>query len=166
MPSVSRETSPVQNSMRAGFSISFRKRAKIFCPHRAIDNSMIAAQRDCHALADDNLILRIHDGFLHNRAHRQNRRLRWIDDGEELLNAIRAQIRDGNRASLIFFWLELLIPRALGEVLHGCELISLSESLLASRMTGVTSPSSTATATEILTLPYWMMASPAHDALM
>ena len=44
-------------------------------------------------------------------------------------------------------------------------LISRRDFFWESRMTGVTRPSSTATATLRFTLPYWMMASPAKLAL-
>src|SRR6185436_15015116 len=59
------------------------------------------------------------DGLFHDRADGEDERLRRVDDRAELLDAIRAEVRDGDRAADVFVRLELLVAGARREVLHG-----------------------------------------------
>ena len=77
---------------------------------------MIRTQSDGQSVPGDNFILRVDHWFFYNRADRQNDRLRRIDDGEEIINAVAAKIGNGERAALIFFGLEFFGAGARGEV--------------------------------------------------
>src|SRR5688572_10654240 len=65
----------------------------------AIYDPVIAAKTDPHALAGDNGSLVIHNRDIADAADAEDRRLRRIDDGGELIHAVRAEIADGNRAA-------------------------------------------------------------------
>src|SRR4051812_29446418 len=69
----------------------------------AIDHAMIGAQADRHALPNDDLLLVIDHGLLHDRADADDQSLWRVDDRAERLDAVTAEIRDGDRAARVFF---------------------------------------------------------------
>src|SRR4051812_37831541 len=83
----------------------------------AIDDAVIRAQPDGHALADDDLVLRVDDRFFHDRADGDDEGLRRVNDRGEALDAVAAEVRDGDRAAGVFVGLELLGAGTAGEVL-------------------------------------------------
>ena len=68
-----------------------------------VDHAMITAQRDVHGVGEREprglAGVRLPAGA--RTTHRQNTRLRWIDDGRERLHPEHAQIRDGEGAALL-----------------------------------------------------------------
>src|SRR5436190_21324887 len=85
----------------------------------AVDDTVIAAEADPHALASNDGALVAHDGDVANAANAEDSGLRRIDDGGELVHAIGAEIADGNRAARELVGAEFLVLRAGGEVFHG-----------------------------------------------
>ena len=61
---------------------------QILRAQRAIDHAMIAAHADAHSLTRNDLVAIVDDRFLHDRADRQNKTLRRIDDGGEIIDAV------------------------------------------------------------------------------
>src|SRR5215207_1625834 len=84
----------------------FAQGAEIFGSDGSVYNAVVAAERNRHAFPDNDLALRIDHWLFHNRSDGQNRRLRWVDDGEELFNAVGPERRDGDRPALKFLWFE------------------------------------------------------------
>src|SRR5262245_16954116 len=84
---------------------------------RTINGPVIGGQRHGHQ----------HRGFdpaaAHHRpllagADRQDGRVRRVDDGGEILDAVHAEVRHGGGAALILLGLELARPRPRREILH------------------------------------------------
>lgn len=80
---------------------------------------MVATEGNAHAVADLDLVAAIHNGFLDDSADREDRGLGGIHDRAELLDAVGAEIGDGDRPACVFLGLELLVTGAESEVLDG-----------------------------------------------
>ena len=66
---------------------------------RSVDGPMIHGHNEIHHIG--NLNISVYDyGLLRPRPHRKNCRLRWIDDGGELLHPVHSEIGDGDAAAL------------------------------------------------------------------
>src|SRR6185295_17806644 len=61
--------------------------------HRAVHHAMIARDRHLHAAPHAELAV-LHHRLLQHRPHREDRALRGIDDGRELLDVEHAEVRD------------------------------------------------------------------------
>ena len=65
----------------------------------AIDDAVIAGERDAHALAHDDLSVN-HDRLGHDGADGQATGLGWVEDRRELVDTVHAQVGDGEGAAL------------------------------------------------------------------
>src|SRR4029453_11141297 len=79
------------------------------CPERAVDGAVIAGQRHAHHLRDLDLATAYHRALLAG-ADGQDRRLRRVDHGGEVVDAVHAEVRHRRGAALIFFRLQLPRP--------------------------------------------------------
>ncbi len=83
-----------------------------------VDHAVITRQSDGHDLRDGGafaVIRRNHRGF--GCAYCENAGLRGVDDGAELLDAEHAEVGDGERATLEFLGLQLLVASTRGQIL-------------------------------------------------
>src|SRR4029450_6007650 len=87
----------------------FAQGSEIFGSDGSVHNAVVAAEGNRHTFPNNDLTLRIDDWFLYNRPDSYYRRLRWIDNREELLDAVRPERRDGDCSALIFLWFEFLV---------------------------------------------------------
>src|SRR5215218_2721324 len=84
--------------------------------HRAVDDAVIAAHRDAHAVAHDGLA--IHDDeLLLARADREDARLGWVDDRGELVDAEHAEVAHRERRAGELLGLESPLAGPLSELL-------------------------------------------------
>src|SRR6476469_8293345 len=86
-----------------------------FGAERAIDDAVIAGERHRHLAHEFDAALRRFDRRTTRSAHREDRRVRRIDDRRELAHAVHAEIGDRRRTALVFGGFELLLARARGE---------------------------------------------------
>ena len=91
---------------------------QVLCAEGAVDDAVIAAHRDRHAMADDDLVAIIEYWHFRDPADCKNETLWRIDDGGKTVDPHAAEIRDGERAALKFFRLHSLVARAMGQILH------------------------------------------------
>ena len=82
--------------------------------HPTVDDAMVAAHGERHAVADHDLVAIINHRDFHDFANGENEALRWIDDSRETVDPHAAEILDGERAALKFFRLHSLVARAIG----------------------------------------------------
>ena len=66
---------------------------------RAVADAVIDADGDFHAVADAERAVFLDDRHFLRRADGENARFRRVDDGEEMLDAVRAQVADGEGAA-------------------------------------------------------------------
>src|SRR5262245_29203981 len=84
-----------------GFFDEHLERLEQLGAQRAVDGAVIDRER-AHHLGPDLDLVADNDGFLLTRTHRQDGRVRRIDDGGDILDAEHAEIGDGRGAALIF----------------------------------------------------------------
>jgi len=84
---------------------------KKLCPDRAVDDAMVTRHRDTHHLVNFNFTVPRHRSFIH-RADGEDRRLRRIDHGSELIDTEHSQIADREGRAQILFRFQLPVPRA------------------------------------------------------
>ena len=65
---------------------------QIFGAERAVDDAMVAAHRDGHAMADHHLIAVVNDWDFCDLAHGENEALGRINDSRETVDAHSAEI--------------------------------------------------------------------------
>jgi hypothetical protein len=65
---------------------------EIFGAKRAVDDAMIAAHRDRHAMADHYLIAVVDNWDLCDSAYGENKALGWINDSRKAVDAHAAKI--------------------------------------------------------------------------
>src|SRR5690606_14219543 len=82
---------------------------------RAVDHTVIAAHGHAHAWPDHDLAV-LYDHLLLDPAHREDRRLRRIDDRGELIDAIHAEVGDGERRPRVLLGRELAFPGTAGQL--------------------------------------------------
>src|SRR6478752_9091659 len=84
---------------------------------RAIDDAVVAAHRDAHAVADHRLA--VHDDeLLLARPDGEDARLGRVDDRGELIDAEHAEVAHRERRAGELLGAELPLARALGELLR------------------------------------------------
>jgi hypothetical protein len=83
--------------------------------HRAVHHPVIARDRHLHAAAHPELAV-LHHRLLQHRAHREDRTLRGVDDGRELLDVVHAQVRDREGGPGHFLRAQFAPTRAVGQV--------------------------------------------------
>src|SRR6266487_6373878 len=91
---------------------------QVLCAEGAVDDAVIAAHRDRHAMADDDLVAIIEYWHFRDPADCKNETLRRIDDGGKTVDPHAAEIRDGKCAALKFFRLHSLVARAVSQILR------------------------------------------------
>jgi len=79
----------IKPASAAGFSRSFFISPRNCAPTSAVHDAVVAAEADPHALAGDDLALVIDDGGFPDAADADDRGLRRIDDGGEVIDAGR-----------------------------------------------------------------------------
>ena len=77
---------------------------------------MIGAETDGEALAHDNLALLIDHRFFDDGPHGDDQRLGRIDDRAEAVDAVAAEIGNGDRTAGVFFRFEFFAPRTPGKI--------------------------------------------------
>mmetsp|Transcript_1279 Transcript_1279/g.2842 ORF Transcript_1279/g.2842 Transcript_1279/m.2842 type:complete len:213 (+) Transcript_1279:145-783(+) len=86
--------------------------------HRAVDDTVVRRKRcDHRARLRKATILGGHH-LLRRRSNSQDTSLRRINDGRELPDVVHAEVRDGERSTVIFTGLQLAVARLAGELLH------------------------------------------------
>ena len=65
---------------------------QVFRAKRAVDDTMVAAHRDRHAMADHDLIAVVKDWDFCDLAYGENEALGWINDSRETVDAHSAEI--------------------------------------------------------------------------
>src|SRR2546427_12537403 len=78
---------------------------------------MIAAHRERHAMANDDLVTIIDHRNFCNPANSENETLRRIYDSGETVDAHAAEIRNGERAALKLLRFHPLVARAMRQIL-------------------------------------------------
>jgi hypothetical protein len=91
-----------QASMTIGFSRLSTMALQQLRPQRAVDDPVIDAERDGHDRGHGQFAIRADDGFLHARAHREDRAVGRVDDGVEIVDAEHAEVGDREAAADIF----------------------------------------------------------------
>ena len=89
----------------------------------AVDRAVVARERHRQRRRDVELAVDDERAIL-DRADREDRDLRRVEDGDELLDAVHPEVRDRERAALEVRELELAVARARDEVgAHGRDLL-------------------------------------------
>src|SRR5438046_3714430 len=84
---------------------------------RAVDDAMVAAHPDRHAMTDDDLIAVIDDRHFVDFSDGENKALWRINDGGKAVDPHAAEIRHRKTPSLKFLWFHSLVAGAIGQVL-------------------------------------------------
>src|SRR4026207_420569 len=84
-----------------------------------IDYAMIATHADPHAVSRNDFPISVHDRRFFRCADGKSRGLGRIDNGVKSVDAVGAEIGDGDRATLEFIRRKFLAARAGSEVLYG-----------------------------------------------
>src|SRR5437870_696590 len=84
----------------------------------AVDDAVVTAHRDRHAMAHGDVIAIIDYWNFRNLADREAETLRRIDDGGKAVDAHTTEIGDGECATLKFLRLHSLVARAMRQIFH------------------------------------------------
>src|SRR5882724_1815680 len=82
---------------------------------RAVDDAVVAGERDRHALPHDDLVV-LDDRLLAYGPHGEDGPLGRVDDGGEVADAQHAEVRDGERRACVLLGPKLPVARALGHL--------------------------------------------------
>src|SRR5437870_13283229 len=90
---------------------------QIFRTESTVDDTMVAAHRDRHAMADNDLVAIVDHLNCCDPADRENESLRRINDSGKTVDAHATKIRNGECAALKFFRLHPLVACAMRQIL-------------------------------------------------
>ena len=90
-PIARRSQLPLKQQLRRMFEQLF-ERLQEFRTDGAVDDAVVATERDAHRFACDNLPGGVDHGFILDGADTEDRRFGWIDDRKEMIYAEHAQV--------------------------------------------------------------------------
>ena len=108
---------PALNQQQGGILQQTAEFLEIFRAERAVDDTMIAAHRDRHAMADYHLIAIINHRDFCELAYSENETLRRINDGRETIDSHSTEILKRECATLKFFRFHPLVTGSMCQVL-------------------------------------------------